>query len=67
MTIKAPAKTVPAAILKPRGLCCPVCESTRLAVIYTTLPTAGTRIRYRRCLKCQAKVKTREVIIKTCP
>lgn len=62
MPLRTPAKPVPDAILKPRGLCCPMCGSNKLRVTSIYQPRNGLRIRYRKCEKGH-RVKTREVVV----
>lgn len=54
---KASAKPV-------RGLFCPRCSGTDLAVTHCRHPCPGVRVRYRRCAKCGCRVVTRETVVK---
>lgn len=49
-----------------RGICCPACGG-RLAFRRSYRQRAGELTRYRRCLTCSARVKTREIIVAALP
>lgn len=49
-----------------RGICCPACGG-RVEVRRAYRQRVGQLIRYRRCVACRARVKTREVVLSVLP
>lgn len=48
------------AVIKPRGISCPNCNSKDVVPESRSRPMPGVRIRYFKCKKCAGRFKTKE-------
>jgi transcriptional regulator NrdR family protein len=45
-----------------RGVCCPECGFPESRVLGSYMPERGSRYRYRECVRCGSRFRTREMV-----